>query len=126
MRIISARVSITRPSVLYTDTVTHSWSLDKRGKSDGIVLSLTASFTDARGPGLGPMWTLFNAPVTLLFVQFPETLFGLVHFLRMSMNGNVGVISCRIDSQNLNDPKLKFLPSSGLVSIRAKPRRKLK
>ena len=80
MRIISARVSITRLSALYTDTVTHSWSLDKRGKSDGIVLSLTASFTDARGPGLGPVWTLFNAPVTHLFVQFPETLFGLRHY----------------------------------------------
>ena len=63
MRIISARVSITRPSTLYTDTVTHSWSLDKRGKSDGIVLSLTASFRDARGPGLGPVWTLCNSSV---------------------------------------------------------------
>ena len=79
MRIISARVSITRPSPLYTDTLTHSWSLDKRGKSDGIVLSLTASFTDARGLGLGPVWTVFNAPVTHLFVQFPETLFDLRH-----------------------------------------------
>ena len=79
MRIISAHFSITRPSAPYTDTVTHSWSLDKRGKSDGIILSLTASFTDARGPGLGSLWTLFNTPVTHLFVQFLEILFGLRH-----------------------------------------------
>ena len=80
-KIISARVSIIRTSAFYTDTGTHSWSLDKCGKSNGIVLSLAASFRNAEDPGLGPVWTLFNAPITPLFRQFLETFFGLCRFL---------------------------------------------